>query len=89
MRELRTAGKPIKVDVKIYDKPKYCMDAVKIDTIVYSGLINWEIITGEDAADIEAQMGADIDELHEYIVLNFEDGKTATFKNSYVDLMRW
>lgn len=89
MRELRTAGEPIKVDVKIYDKPKYCIDSKKITTITYDGLINWQIITGEDAADIEAQMGADIDELHEYLVLNFEDRTTATFRNSYVDLMRW
>lgn len=53
----------------------------------YTGLKSWSIVDGEDAKEIENQTdGSCIDENHEYLVLEFNDGTTATFRNSHVDM---
>ena len=55
--------------------------------VKYTGLKSWSIVDGEDAAKIEAESdGSCIDEYHEYLVLEFIDGTTATFRNSHVDM---
>lgn len=58
----------------------------KIDKIVkYTGLVSWDIIEGgEEAKEIEMQ--GLMDEHHEYLVLHFNDGTDATFRNSHVDM---
>lgn len=78
-----------KATVKVYinDKPKYDEDSKEIDVLTYTGLTSWDIVTGQDAEELEAKgMGDLIDENHEYLVLHFEDGSKATFRNSYVDM---
>ena len=72
-----------KVDIEIFDGTKY-EDEDYVEKIRYTGLTAWDIITGDDAEELEAGMGELIDENHEYLVLHFEDGKTATFRNSHV-----
>jgi hypothetical protein len=53
--------------------------------VEYTGVTAWDIIEGgEEAAEIE-QSGM-VDEFHEYLVLHFKDGNTATFMNSHVDM---
>lgn len=64
---------------------KYEADAGEETTVTYTGLTQWSIITGEDALEIEADID-EIDEYHEYLVLEFNDGTTATFRNSHVDM---
>ena len=55
--------------------------------VKYTGLKSWSIIDGEDAKQIETETDAScIDENHEYLVLEFVDGTTATFRNSHVDM---
>ena len=55
--------------------------------IKYTGLKQWSIVDGEEAKQIEAETdGTCIDEYHEYLVLEFVDGTTATFRNSHVDM---
>ena len=56
--------------------------------VEYKGVASWDIISGgTEAEEIEAETDADgIDEYHEYLVLHFENGNTATFRNSHVDM---
>lgn len=89
MRELRTIGRAFDAELKIYDGCKYSKDSKRINTVKYSNIVNYELITKEDAAELEAMTdGSCIDDLHEYLVLNFADGTQATFRNSYVALFR-
>lgn len=86
MRELRTAGCKVDVEVEVYGAVKYTAteNGIKVN---YKNVINWEIITGQDAEEIESMTDEDgTDDLHEYLVLHFENGDTATFRNSYVDM---
>ena len=54
----------------------------------YTGLTSWDIITGgKEAEEIEAETDENsADENHEYLVLHFNDGTAATFRNSHVDM---
>ena len=95
MKELRTVGKNIVVEIEVYSECKYKaaelghMDVFENSIKVDYSIENWEIITGEDARDIEVETDEDgIDEHHEYLVLHLTDGNTATFRNSYVDMFR-
>lgn len=56
--------------------------------VEYKGVTSWDIIEGgKEAEEIEAICdAASVDEYHEYLVLHFEDGTTATFRNSHADM---
>lgn len=91
MREQRTFRRPVIVEVEVYSECKYTAseevfeNSIKVDYDIDS----WEIVTGEDAREIEADTDEDgIDDYHEYLVLHLLDDSTATFRNSYVDMFR-
>lgn len=95
MKELRTFGRPAVVEVEVYSECKYTAAELGHNEVfensikVNYSIENWEIVTGEDAEEIEAETdGTCIDDLHEYLVLHLMDGDTATFRNSYVDMFR-
>lgn len=92
MRELRTFGKKVDVEVEVYSECKYTASEEVFENsrrVTYTGLVNFEIVNGYDAHEIEDHTdGSCIDDYHEYLVLHFEDGETATFRNSYVDMFR-
>lgn len=91
MKELRTFGRPAIVEIEVYSECKYTASAEVFENSikVNYGIENWEIVTGEDAMEIEAMTDEDgIDDHHEYLVLHLMDGETATFRNSYVDMFR-
>ena len=80
--------------LEVFEEPKYiggkfndaCGDQGK--KVEYKGVRAWSIITGGDEAE-EIERDTDqsgIDENHEYLVLYFEDGNTATFRNSHIDM---
>lgn len=82
VRDLRKAT----IEVTIYGKTKYEVQDEEGMRITYKGVTSWDIIEGgNEAEEIEAETdGFCIDENHEYLVLHFEDGTQATFRNSHV-----
>lgn len=92
MKETRTYGKVVSVEVEVYNVCKYTAKKGELEefkTVRYDGVTEWAIITGEDAEEIERETdGSCIDDFHEYLEIHFEDGETATFRNSYVDMFR-
>ncbi len=91
MRELRTVGRAVDVELECYYECKYTASAEVFEnsTKVQYKIESWEIVAGEDAEEIESMTDADgIDDNHEYLVLNLVGGGTATFRNSYCDMFR-
>ena len=76
-----------KVLVKIYDRCKYEKGSKKIAEVEYE-IVDFEIVSGQVADLISGLAEDELDEYSEYLVLKFEDGDTATFRNSHVDLFR-
>lgn len=80
-------SKTVKLDV--YDTCKYFATAEDFKReiqVTYDGVVGFEVVSGKEAKAIEAESdGSCIDDFHEYLVLFFENGDTATFRNSYVD----
>lgn len=76
------------VILHIYNDDKYEGNITEEKQVIYNGIVAWDIIEGgKEAEEIEAHTdGSCIDEHNEYLVLHFEDGKTATFRNSHVDM---
>lgn len=66
----------------IYDSCKYEQSSRKIDEIEY--MVTGCCIKGEDV--VKDGDGSCVDPYGEYLVLYLEGGKTATFRNSFVDL---
>ena len=73
--------------LEIFDKSKYeTTEAGKI--VEYTGVKAWTIVSlGPEAEAIEALTDeSGVDENHEYLILHFTDGSSATFRNSHVDM---
>ena len=88
MTQLFLRSKNVKLD--IYTECKYTASEEVLTNPLewnYQFCTGFEVVKGEAARQIEAESdGTCIDDYHEYLVLFFEDGTTATFRNSYVDL---
>jgi len=86
----KTFHRTRKVTLDIYPECKYTAPAEVIEnceSIKYNNCTGFEVVEGEAAEAIEAKTdGSEIDDYHEYLVLFLENGDTAIFKNSYVDL---
>ena len=79
-----------KVLLYIYDTCKYTDDfhysPEERTEVNYTGLTSWTVVEGgKEAEEIEAHTDC-IDEFHEYLILRFANGETATFRNSHVTL---
>ena len=77
--------------LNVYGHNKYnALDDEAIE-VTYRGVTSWDVISGGiEAEEIEsATDSSSADDNHEYLVLHFEDGSTATFRNSYVDMFIW
>lgn len=87
------------VKITVFEQAKYFINGNRVTwneecgedgkEVTYTGLTAWDIIEGgQEAEAIEAETdGSCIDENHEYLVLHFNNGEQATFRNSHVDMM--
>lgn len=73
------------IRIYVYDVDKYTQNITEEKEVTYTGLTAWDIIEGGDEAEAIEADGL-VDEHHEYLVLHFNDGETATFRNSHVDM---
>ena len=77
------------VKVKIYNGVKYEATSEKIAEVKYNNIRGYEVVTGEKATEIgNTTDEASRDAYNEYLVITLNDGGTATFCNSNVDLFR-
>ena len=75
------------IKVKIYDKSKYQPECERIGEVEYNNIKGFEIKTIDDEEIYK--MGFDeVDEYREYCIITFADGKTATFRNSHIDVFK-
>ena len=76
------------VKVVVYDKCKYDLTSEKVAEVEYKNIrgfdISSDIMTVEK---IEAETD-EIDEYHEYLIIELEIGEISTFRNSHVDMFR-
>ena len=81
------------VELNIHSECKYTASEEVFENqkvVEYENVIGFEVVTGEQAKEIEKDTdGSCVDDMHEYLVLYFEDGETSTFRNSYVDMFAW
>ena len=78
------------VTIKLYIHEALKYEATEEDEIKveYTGVKAWTLVEGgKEAEEIEANTDeSGIDEYHNYLILHFENGETATFRNSHVDM---
>ena len=78
------------VEIEVHEALKWEATQEDEKVVTYNGIKAWTIVSDEDAAEIESMTDASgIDEYHEYLVLHFANGETATFRNSHVDMFIW
>lgn len=72
----------------VFNESKYTASINDKIEVEYTGVKAWSVIDGgKEAEAIESIVDKDgIDENHEYLVLHFSNGTTATFRNSHVDM---
>lgn len=92
MVETRSCGRTVSMKVELYSECKYtASEEVFKNAIVveYDDVVYWDIVTGDEATALGLETDENSrDEHNEYLVLHFEDGSEATFRNSYVDMFR-
>lgn len=77
----------VTVEIEVHEALKWEATQEDEKVVTYNGIEAWTIVSDEDAAEIESMTDASgIDEYHEYLVLHFANGETATFRNSHVDM---
>ena len=78
------------VYLKIYDGVKYDVSNPKVAEVNYDNIQGFEVVTGDRATEIGLETDENSrDEYNEYLIITLEDGETATFCNSHVDLFRF
>ena len=75
------------IKLKIYDGSIYIGESRMVAEVKYKNIESYEVVTGKRADNISRVYGIK-DENNEYLVITLENGETATFCNSHVDMFR-
>ena len=77
------------VKLKLYRGLKYDRNSEKVAEVEYNNIKGYEVVTGEKATLVGSETDeASRDEYNEYLIITLENGETATFCNSHVDMFR-
>ena len=76
----------MKCYIKVYNKSKYEADSEKVAQYDLENVEEFEVVMGEENINCEVY---EPDPFHEYLIIYFEDGSTATYKNSMVALFKY
>lgn len=77
------------VKVKIYDSCIYIGESRMVAEVKYKNIESYEVVTGKRATEIGLETDINSrDENNEYLVITLENGETATFCNSHVEMFR-
>ena len=73
--------------VKIYNGVKYKSSSEKVAEVEYTNVRGYDVVTGDRATKIGIETDENSrDEYNEYLIITMENGETATFCNSHVDM---
>ncbi len=75
--------------IKVYPECKYQYTSDPSDVLELDGVSGFDIISGKMGIEIGAEMICNVgseDPFNEYLRIYFENGETATYRNSFVDL---
>lgn len=78
-----------KAKLKIYPESKYQYVSDVVEEQLLDGVSGFDIITGKEGREIGTEMVCNVgaeDPFNEYLRIYFENGETATYRNSFVDL---
>ena len=75
------------IKLKIYDSCIYIGESRMVAEVEYRNIKSYEVVTGKRAEQIANVFGYK-DEYNEYLIITLENGETATFCNSHVDMFR-
>ena len=76
------------VIVKVYNGVKYEATSKKVAEVKYN-IRGYEVATGDRATEIGLETDENSrDKYNEYLIITLENGETATFCNSHVDMFR-
>lgn len=76
------------LEIRIYDTVKYDPASKEVGRVSYpeSDVESWTVTN--IPADEILKIWGEVDPCNEYLVLNFKNGETATYRNSYCDMFR-
>ena len=74
------------VKVKIYDGVKYDKESKKVGEVVYHFIKGFEVKKMTDEEVYAEGYYDEVDKYGEYLVITLQNGKTATYLNSNVDI---
>lgn len=75
------------VRLQIYNGLKYNEESELVANVKYYNIKGYAVVTGERALEFGLETDENSrDEYNEYLIITLEDGETATFCNSHVDM---
>lgn len=78
-----------KVRLMIFKLNKYENYGQEPEEIEFTGLKSWTIVEGGAEAEAVETIMDEVDDNHEYLILQFENGRNEFYRNSYVTMFIW